>query len=389
MNLKEILARQKEIRTQLESDTAFDAATMDGFEVELKELDASKAAIEKRQTMINGINVGTLPAEHRDGIVATASAAPVDYATMDAEELRSLPEYRNAFLKVLQGKDLNESEKRVLTTTSGATAAVPTETLNMVIDKLRQTSVLFSKIDVMYIAGNISFTVANAKNDAAWKTEGNDGAPADDTVVAVTLAGYELIKLVEISAAAMVMTIPAFEQYIVAEIGRKMSIAIENAILNGAGSGSNEPTGIFTGVSFDGDNSVQYTTLTYDKVVDLTVLLPTMYHMGAEFVASRTFMMGSIRKVKDANGLPIFAPSVVAGQPSTILGYPVTIDDYMPDDTTLLFGDLKYYKMNFAKAIELKSDTSIGFKSGKVTYRGLAVADGKPVLDEAFCKLYK
>lgn len=384
MRLKEIQKRMLEIRTALEGTEPVD---LPALEIELKALDAEKLAIEARQKLIDGINVGAVQTRQMD--TSTVAIIPkTDFSQLPDDEKRSLPEYRNAFLRRLQNKELNEVEKRVLTTISGATAAVPTETMNMIIDKLRQTSALYQYINVSFIGGNVSFTVANAKNDAAWKTEGADGTPADDTVAAIELTGFELIKLVEISAAAQVMTIPAFESYIVAEIARKMAIAIENAILNGTGSG--QPTGILIGVTFvTGTNKVVYTTkISYDNVVDMTVLLPTMYHSMAKMIMTRAMALGEIRKVKDANGNPIFVPSTVAGQPATLLGYPVIIDDYMLADK-ILFGALEYYRLNFAKAIEIASDSSVGFKSGKITYRGLAVADGKPVLDEAFVLLSK
>lgn len=383
--LKEIVKRMLEIRTALMGTDEID---VDALNVELRALLEEKEQIETRQSMLDSIGSGEIQTRKLDDIT-NQRTGEVDLSQLENDEVRSLPEYRSAFLKSLQRRSLTDVEKRVLTTGgASAGAAVPTTTLNLIIDKLRQTSALYPFISVSFIAGNLSFTVANAKNDAEWKTEGTDGTPADDTVAAVTLAGYELIKLVEISAAAMAMTISAFEQYIVAEIGRKMAIAIENAILNGTGSG--QPTGILTGVSFVTDtNQVEYSTkLSYDNVVDMTVLLPTMYHMDAKMIMTRQMALGEIRKVKDANGNPIFVPSTVAGQPATLLGYPVIIDDYMVADQ-ILFGSLSYYRMNFSKAIELASDTSVGFKSGKVTYRGLAVADGKPTLDEAFVLLKK
>ena len=247
-----------------------------------------------------------------------------------------------------------------------------------------------------YVPGNLSIVVANAKNAASWKAEGVDGTPADDTVVSIQLTGYELIKLVEMSAAAEAMTIDAFEQYITSEIGRQMAIAVENAILNGSGTGgpTGMPTGILTGINWDtttnSPNSHSYTTaaISYDDIVDGLALLPTMYHNNAVFVMNRKMLFSGIRKIKAQDGQPVFTYNPQDKAAMTILGYPVILDDYMPDDTILL-GDLSYYYMNFAKAPTIDVSREAGFKSGKVTYRGLAVADGKPALAEAFVKIYK
>jgi HK97 family phage major capsid protein len=54
-------------------------------------------------------------------------------------------------------------------------------------------------------------------------------------------------------------------------------------------------------------------------------------------------MVGELRKTKDGNSNYIWQPSVAAGQPSTILGYPVIEDENVPAKTTntlsILFGN--------------------------------------------------
>lgn len=387
LTLQEIVEERQALALEIESATEQRLAEIEARINELAELEKGltddNTQAEKRNRIAGMINGGLVQTR----AMGSYTQAPAQPGT--PEEVRESAEYRNAFLKNLQGKGLTDAEQRTLTTGAGATAAVPTQTLNMIIDKLRQVSVLFGRISVSNIPGNISFVVANAKNDAAWKVEGNDGTPADDTVTSVTLNGYELIKLVEISAAAKAMTIPAFEQYIVAEIGRKMAIAIENAILNGTGSGNNQPTGILPGIVWvNGTNAIQYMTLAYDNFVDALALLPTMYHTSSIFVMNRKTAFGGLRKIKDSNGMPLFTYNPQDSAVWTVLGYPVILDDYIADDVILL-GDLSYYKFNFSSPVEITSDASVGFKSGKITYRGLAVADGKPALAEAFVKIYK
>lgn len=383
--LQEIEARKLEIRKLLESDDKnVDLKTL---EEELRTLETEKQDIEKRKTLADSIQAGTVQTKTIDKFQISEQRNLED---MERDTIFSIPEYRSAYLKRLQGKELTDVEKRALTTAANsAGAAVPTATMDMIVDKLRQTSVLFPRINVSYVPGNLSLVVANAKNAAAWKTEGIDGTSADDTVIKVTLSGYELIKLVEISAAATAMTIDAFEQYITTEIGRQMSIAIENAILNGTG--IDQPTGILSGITWDTTNSMSWAAaeaIGYDVIMDGLALLPTMYHGNAVFIMNRKMLFSGIRKIKDDVKQPIFTYNPQDRAAMTILGYPIVLDDYMPDDTVLL-GDPSYYYMNFSKPIELSSSMEAGFKSGKIAYRGLAVADGKPGLAEAFVKIYK
>ena len=383
--LQEIEARLDQIKVELEQD----GADVDALEQEVKNLIEERKQIlekaEKRSKIINDITSGA-------GVTINDFLPKPEERKKEftADTILDTPEYRSAYLKRLQGKELNDVEKRALTTASNsAGAAVPTTTLNKIIDKLRQTSALFPRITVSYVPGNLSLVVANAKNAATWKAEGTDGTPADDTVVRVNLTGYELIKLVEISAAAEAMTIDAFEDYIASEIGRQLAIAIENAILNGDGDG--EPTGILEGITWTSDNSTTWAsngTIGYDNLVDALALLPTLYHNNAIFVMNRKMLFGGIRKIKTDDKQPIFTYNPQDAARNSILGYPVVVDDYMPDDTILL-GDFSYYYMNFAKSPEISVSREAGFKSGKVTYRGLAVADGKPALAEAFVKISK
>jgi HK97 family phage major capsid protein len=379
--LEEIEKRRLEIRKILESDVEAD---LDALEKELRQLEQEKQGIERRQQIAADIQAGEIVASP----VIKPQTEQRTFEGMEREELLSTPEYRSAYLKRLQGKRLSEVEERALTTATGsAGAAVPTQTLNMIIDKLRQTSVLFPRINVSYVPGNLSLVVANAKNAASWKAEGSNGTPADDTVTNVSLTGYELIKLVEISAAAQAMTISAFESYIASEIGRQMAIAVENAVLNGTGSG--QPTGILTGVTWDANNSTTWaagTEIDYDTLIDGLALLPTMYHNNAVFVMNRKMLFSGIRKIKTTDGQPIFAYNPQDAARNSILGYPVIVDDYMPEDTILL-GDLSYYYWNFAQAPQIETSREAAFASGKITYRGLAVADGKPALAEAFVKI--
>jgi HK97 family phage major capsid protein len=103
---------------------------------------------------------------------------------------------------------------------------------------------------------------------------------------------------------------------------------------------------------------------------------------------NRKTLFSGIRKIKDTQSRPLFTYNPQDATSMTVLGYPVVMNDYVPDDVIIICNP-SYYYMNFSKPVELSSDRSVGFKSGKVTYRGLAVVDGKPALPEAFVKLSK
>jgi HK97 family phage major capsid protein len=365
--------------------------------------DATPVPTEQRQIIVPQGQLNVLGTYGVAG-VQTAPNARSEQRSLDEvtglppEEMRGelfkLPEYRSAYLKSLQGKQLNDVEMRAITTaaTSGG-AAVPTTTYDLIIQKLQQTSVLFPLITTTYIPGNVVLPVANAITAAVWSDEVSDGTFGDDTVAGVSLAGYTLAKYAKISAAAMVMTIDAFETYIVNQIGNQLSIAVENAILNGLGptpGGSNkpQPTGILPGVTWDLTNSATFaTTVGYDDLVGARALLKTPYRPFGKWILNSN-MEAALFKIKDSQNRPIFTQAPQNGFEPRILNHPYIVDDYMPDEQ-ILFGAFNYYYMNFSQNPVIEASKEAGFTSASTIYRGILIADGKPALNETFIKLTK
>lgn len=387
--LAEIEKRAQEIHAMLGGEEEID---MEAVQTELRSLAVEKEQIEQRMQMAQDLNNGLLAAKKIE-TPQVKEERKMSVETMKIEDVLASAEYRTAYFKQLQGKELSDVEKRTLTTAANSVgAAVPTITQNAIIDKLRQYSILYTRIGVVNVAGNVTLVVANAKNAAAWKAEGTDGTPLDDTVTSVTLGGNEIIKLVQISAKASAMTIDALESYIVDEIARQLSIAFENAILNGTGSANDQPQGILTGITWVANtNMINWAAngaVSYDNVVDGIALLPTLYHQNAAFVMSRKTFWAGIKKIKSTTGEPLMTYNPQDAVKFSILGYPVLIDDYIADDVILL-GDFNYYKWNNAAPVTIESSREAAFLSGKTTYRGMAVADGKVALAEAFVKISK
>lgn len=84
--------------------------------------------------------------------------------------------------------------------------------------------------------------------------------------------------------------------------------------------------------------------ITPDKVVDIVYKLPAVYTPNAKFFTNRT-SLGAIRKLKDGQNNYLWQPTFVAGQPSTLAGYPVIDLPDMPnvgaDNLALAFGDMR------------------------------------------------
>ena len=81
-----------------------------------------------------------------------------------------------------------------------------------------------------------------------------------------------------------------------------------------------------------------------DKLIDLVQTLRSPYRQGAVFVMNSS-TASAIRKFKTADGAFLFQPSLQAGTPATLLGYPLIEADDMPDmaagSLSIAFGNFK------------------------------------------------
>lgn len=84
-------------------------------------------------------------------------------------------------------------------------------------------------------------------------------------------------------------------------------------------------------------------TAIVDFIIDLINLLPTQWLNGARFHMNRK-TKGVLEKVRTSDDKPIFINSFMEGGQLMLMGYPVVIDDTLPDlaadSTPIIFGNL-------------------------------------------------
>ena len=280
------------------------------------------------------------------------------------------PEYRNAWLKKLQGNELNEVEERSMGSTN--VAVIPTDTLNKIITKAKAIAPLMDEITLLHIAGNVKIGIEGVVNDATIHTENGTITSSADTVLSVSLGAYEIVKLVSISATVKTMAVPAFEEWLTEQIARKIAEKIEGYIVNGTG--SSQPKGVDKETYTDKSNAVKFasaTAVTYDEIVTMISLLPQRHNANAKFYMNRKTLWGQVAKVKDDSKYPIFNQLN-----NTIMGYPIVNSDEFADGV-IFFGDMKCYYGNLSQDIKVESSEQSGFRSNSIDYRGTALFDGK------------
>ncbi len=145
------------------------------------------------------------------------------------------------------------------------------------------------------------------------------------------------------------------------------------------GNGAKKPLGIFNTTSVGGISVAGVTggvsataAITFDNLIDVQHALPRAYRDKATWLTSDA-MVKLLRKVKDSNGLYIWQPSVVVGNPDTIFGRPVEVSDYATDPAvsakSLIFGDLKAYHIRDRLGMQVKRLDERYAELGKVAWR--------------------
>lgn len=363
MTIEELRSRAAEIRTAVTAPDA-DLDTLDKEATAISERIARYDAEQRRRKIAEKVASGEGTVIRKFGSDTPEPKGP-DSA-----------EYRSGWLKQLQGKPLTAEERAAVT----ASKAIPTETMNMIVHRLELVPII-DAVDVTYIPSNVSFPVEKTVNAANWVEMGTAATDSEDVIDSISLSAYKLIKTIEITADVAAMAVPAFEQWLTSRLANKIQVALANAIFQG--DGNNKATGILHAGQVTNTGTWTSTGMTYTDLLNIIAALPTQYATNAKFATTRKVFFGSILGIKTDSGEKVVVADAQSPAKFNILGYPVIVDDNCKADT-VIFGDLKEYKFNFAKAIEVAANTSVGFRSGSTVYRAMCLADGKIADKNAF-----
>lgn len=372
--LKEIEQRLSAIKTEMNIAGADLNALNDEVDSLVAERSELLGAIETRKNILGKIGQG----EFGEGqpVIPQEERRTFDFSS---------PEYRSAFLKQIRNLELNDIEKRAFSSSSNSAGAViPTATANEIIKKLKQHAPLLGEITLLNVAGNVKFAIENAKADAAIHTENATITAGTDTFTTITLGGYEIVKLVQISETVKTMSIDAFEAWLADMIAEKVAEKIGAYLISGTG--SDQPAGVSTAATWGEGNSItvgKAASLTTGNVLSLIGLLNGVYDKNAKFLMSKRTLFTDFMPLQDSSKNNIVA---IEGKNYYIAGYPVLLDDNVTVHEAFL-GDFKKIVGNLSQNITIKSDFDINTNSYK--YLGVAMFDSKVADSDAFVKLAK
>ena len=201
--------------------------------------------------------------------------------------------------------------------------------------------------------------VTTGGTPSGWVSE-VAGRPETDTPVFAEIAPPSGELYANPAASQAMLDDAAFdvESWLAGEIAEEFARAEGAAFITGTG--TNQPRGFLAGTPTPQDDAarafgvLQYvaagadgnfaSTDPQDRLVDLVHALRPAYRQGASFVMNSS-TLARIRKMKSDDGAFLWQPSLAAGQPATLLGYPVVEAEDMPDiaanSLSIAFGNFR------------------------------------------------
>ena len=372
--IEEIETRATQIKGMIETDPSADVASLN---IEIAGLQQAKANLQEKAAGIpeqRGFNPITgMSFETRTSQEALTG------------DVYSSAEYRSAFFKSLLGQDLftraqGENRASAFNTTTDNAAIIPTDTLNEIIKKARTIGGLMSVCRGFNMPSKIAIPVGTPSSKAEWHTEGTAVDAEKNVPVTVSFGAFEIVKVFSISVAAKKMSITAFESYLTDELSACIMETLADALVNGTG--VNQGTGL---LNTDGITRVRYTKsgVTYKDLVSIVPKLKRGYSAGARWAMSNATLYSQIYGLVDTNGRPVFIADPKSEEIGKILGFPVVVDDNIPDGT-MIFGNFQYMAYNMPEGVAIEKSTESSFRSALIDFRGMAIADCKCIVPEAF-----
>lgn len=239
--------------------------------------------------------------------------------------------------------------------------------------------------------------VKSAAATCTWvTTQAGDRSEASPTFSLKILETETLAAYVALTEELLEDDIAGLGQYLFDELTLDIAQEIDNQALTGDGS-----TDPFTGVlSLSGINEVVmgsghpgFDDLTTDDIVDLIDdVVYAKYMRDSRFYMSPA-VLHVIRKLKNANGDPIFR-DLEGGGPGRLIGYPVVLSDEMPTTSAastsfIIFGNLQFYALGerVKPQFSFFDKTSYRVTNGQVFFSIRARYAFMGLIDSAFAKL--
>lgn len=374
--LEELIARKQAELADLQkrSDASSDLA-------EVRSIGAQMASVKAELDEANA-KLDELDKEERSEVPATAQLVNGQVVNRSSVSDEDDLEYRKAFMGFILRHTPIPAEMRENqnTTTSDVATVIPTVLVNRIIEKMDLVGGIMARINKTSIPAGIEIPTSTVKPVASWVNEGAGSYRQKKTTSKISFTYHKLRCEISMTMEVGVMALSAFEAKFVENVAKAMIKAIEDAVINGNGSG--KPKGILAETPVDGQ-AIETAALSYAKLCEIEAALPVEYEAGAIYCMNKkTFM--KVAALVDDNGQPIGRVNYgIGGKPERfILGREVLVNENVEANVMFIF-DFNDYTLNiiYDMGIQKKQDwdtedlltKAVMSVDGKVTDKGSLV----------------
>lgn len=299
---------------------------------------------------------------------------------------RASNEYKEGVLQALRSNFRQVSNVLQEGVDTAGGYLVPEEYDKRLIDGLTEENIMRTLGTTITTSGEHKINIAGAKPAASWIEEGGALVFEDASFDQIILDAHKLHVAIKVTDELLYDNAFNLESYILTQFSKALANAEENAFLNGDGVG--KPLGIF---AENGGGQVAITTntqssITADEIINLVHSLKRPYRKNAKFIMNDQ-TIALIRKLKDNNGAYLWQPSLQAGEPDRLFGYPVYTSAYVPTvaagKPVIAFGDFSYYNIGDCGVRSFDQLRELFAGNGMVGFLAKERVDGKLVLPEA------
>ena len=228
------------------------------------------------------------------------------------EDKTNTKEYRTAFMHfACRGVPVpKELRADAVTTTTDASAVIPTTLLHEIIKETKVYGEIYAKVRHLNVQGGVQIPVLSLKPTATWITANTGASESDKQKLqakeSISFNYYGLECKVAQTLLTNVTTLDVFEQEFTKLAAEAMVQAMEIAIFKGTGNG--EPMGILNDTRVPAKNKITMSAEEFDAWTawckKVFGAMKKAYRTGSFIMAQGTFD-GYINGMVDSNGQPI------------------------------------------------------------------------------------
>lgn len=360
-------------------------AANDGLEREVKKLKEDAVTVDKVERINKGLDDLTdqikAAAKRSDEIEAKANRLALSGGAADDAETKAaktfaaqtgavvsvedMREYKSALFGVggpLRSAQMNGDRKAlsVGSDPDGGYLVTP-DTTGRIVNRIYETSPMRQVASVMSI-GTDSVEGLNDLGENGFQWVGETGGRIESATAQLgkwAIMVHEAVSIVSATQKVLEDARLDLEAWLATKSADRIARGENEAFIKG--DGASRPRGLFVyPTAATADASRAWGTFEHvntgtnggfgaamngtDKLLDLVYALKSAYRSNAQFMTNRSTLR-DVRKLKDGQGNYIWQPSLVAGQPSALLGYSVVeaedVDAIGTGSLSIAFGDFR------------------------------------------------